>query len=89
MTELATQYPPAGLVLRSPFVDLAAVAAEHYPFLPVRALLCDRYPLAEQIAGVDVPASMCRRRWCWAPPIPSCRPSRVGPWRRPPGTCIG
>ncbi|MDK3258095.1 alpha/beta hydrolase [Blastococcus capsensis] len=58
VTELATEHPPAGLVLRSPFVDLASVAAEHYPLLPVRALLWDHYPLAEQIAGVDVPTTV-------------------------------
>jgi alpha-beta hydrolase superfamily lysophospholipase len=55
VTELATEHPPAGLVLRSPFADLASVAAEHYPFLPVRALLRDRFPVVEHIAGVDVP----------------------------------
>jgi uncharacterized protein len=54
VTELATQEEPLGLVLRSPFVDLAAVGRVHYPFLPVRSLLRDRYPLAEQLAGVQV-----------------------------------
>jgi fermentation-respiration switch protein FrsA (DUF1100 family) len=58
VTELATEHPPAGLVLRSPFVDLASVAAVHYPVLPVRALLWDRYPVAEQLAGVDVPTTV-------------------------------
>ena len=33
VTELATEHPPAGLLLRSPFVDLAAVGQVHYPFL--------------------------------------------------------
>jgi uncharacterized protein len=54
VTELATEEEPAGLVLRSPFVDLASVGRVHYPFLPVRILLRDRYPLAEQLAGVRV-----------------------------------
>jgi uncharacterized protein len=58
VTELATEHPPAGLVLRSPFVDLAAVGAEHYPFLPVRALLRDRYPVAELVAAVRVPTTV-------------------------------
>ncbi len=52
---LAAQRPPAGLVLRSPFVDLPAVAAVHYRWLPVRAMLWDRLPVAELIAGIDVP----------------------------------
>ena len=54
VTELATQAEPRGLVLRSPFVDLASVGRVHYPFLPVRSLLRDRYPLAEQLACVRV-----------------------------------
>ena len=58
VTELATQHPPAGLVLRSPFVDLASVGAVHYPFLPVRLLLRDRYPVAEQLAGIRVPTTV-------------------------------
>ncbi len=55
VTELATEHPPGGLLLRSPFTELADVAAEHYPFLPVRLLLKDRFPLAEQIREVRVP----------------------------------
>ena len=58
VTELAVEHPPAGLVLRSPFTDLAAVGREHYPFLPVRALLRDRYPVAEQVARVQAPTTV-------------------------------
>jgi fermentation-respiration switch protein FrsA (DUF1100 family) len=55
VVDLAREYPPAGLVLRSPFTSLADVGRVHYPLLPVRALLRDRYPLAETIATVPVP----------------------------------
>ncbi|OMQ16190.1 alpha/beta hydrolase [Modestobacter sp. VKM Ac-2676] len=55
VTELSTEHPPAGLVLRSPFQDLAAVASVHYPVVPARLLLRDRFPVAEQITRVDVP----------------------------------
>ena len=58
VAELATEYPPAGLVLRSPFVDLASVGAVHYPFLPVRALLRDRYPVTEHVARVQAPTTV-------------------------------
>jgi fermentation-respiration switch protein FrsA (DUF1100 family) len=58
VTELATEHPPAGLVLRSPFVDLASVGKVHYPLLPVRALLRDRYPVAEHVARVQVPTTV-------------------------------
>ena len=43
------------MVLRSPFVDLAAVAAEHFPFLPVQLLLRDRFPVLESVADIRVP----------------------------------
>lgn len=58
VTELATEHPPAGLLLRSPFVDLASVGRAHYPFLPVRTLLRDRFPLAEHLARLDVPTTV-------------------------------
>ena len=55
VAELATEHPPAGLVLRSPFTNLASVGQIHYPFLPVRVLLKDRFPVAEYLARVAVP----------------------------------
>ena len=58
VTGLAVEYPPAGLELRSPFTDLAAVGSHHYPFLPVRALLRDRFPVAELVARIDVPTTV-------------------------------
>jgi len=55
---LQVRRPPAGIVLRSPFTDLAAVGRVHYPFLPVRLLLRDRYPVAENVARVDAPVTV-------------------------------
>lgn len=55
VTELAVAHPPAGLVLRSPFVDLAAVGRQHYPVLPVGLMLRDRFPVADLIARVTAP----------------------------------
>ena len=55
VTRLAVEHPPAALVLRSPFTDLASVGAVHYPLLPVRQLLWDRFPVTELIARVRVP----------------------------------
>ena len=52
---LAQQLPPAGLILRSPFTSLADVAAVHYPYLPTRLLLRDRYPSIDRIGGIEVP----------------------------------
>jgi uncharacterized protein len=58
VSELATAYPPAGLLLRSPFTDLAAAGQRHYPFVPVGLLLRDRYPVAEYVSTIDVPITI-------------------------------
>lgn len=55
LVSLAAERPPAGIVLRSPFESLAEVGRLHYPWLPVRLLLKDRYRVAETISRVDVP----------------------------------
>lgn len=52
---LALERPPRALVLRSPFTSLADVGAVHYPWLPIRWLLLDRYPSLERITSVRVP----------------------------------
>ena len=52
---LATEHPPAALILRSPFASLAAIARYHYPFLPIRLLLRDRYPSTDRIGRVAAP----------------------------------
>jgi uncharacterized protein len=57
-TRLATEQPPGGLVLRSPFTDLAAVGAQHYPLLPVRLLLRDRFPVTKLISQIQVPTAV-------------------------------
>ncbi|WP_241383437.1 alpha/beta hydrolase [Rhodococcus sp. CH91] len=54
---LAVDEPPAGMLLRSPFTDLAAVARHHYPFVPA-ALLKDEFPVADLVARIDVPLTV-------------------------------
>jgi uncharacterized protein len=53
--ELAGEYPPAALILRSPFTSMTAMGARHYPFLPVRILLRDRYPSIDRIGQIRCP----------------------------------
>ena len=55
---LQAERPPAGVVLRSPFTELADVGAHHYPWLPVRTILRDRYPVVEHVASSDVPMTV-------------------------------
>jgi fermentation-respiration switch protein FrsA (DUF1100 family) len=52
---VALQEPPAAMVLRSPFVSMVDLAGLHYPFLPARWLLKDRYQAAEWLARIDCP----------------------------------
>lgn len=55
---LQTRHPPAGMVLRSPFTELADVGTHHYPWLPVRALLRDRFPVVDHLTASDVPVTV-------------------------------
>ena len=41
--KLASEHPPAALILRSPYTSMADVGQHHYRWLPVRQLLRDRY----------------------------------------------
>ena len=47
--------PPAALVLSATFPSLTDVGAYHYPWLPVRLVLLDRYPSTTRIASVTCP----------------------------------
>lgn len=49
---------PAGLVLRSPFTDLASLGQEHYPALPVQMVLRDEFPIVEQVSESEVPTTV-------------------------------
>ena len=53
--DLAVEHPPAALVLRSPFTSMADLGQHHYPFLPVRLLLRDRFAAIDQIRHIRVP----------------------------------
>jgi uncharacterized protein len=52
---LATEVPPAALVLRSPFPELADVGRSAYPFLPVRTLLREEFPVAQHLEVYEGP----------------------------------
>jgi fermentation-respiration switch protein FrsA (DUF1100 family) len=53
--ELAAEYPPAALVLRSPFTSMTDVGQHHYWWLPVRWLIQDRYATIDLIGRVRSP----------------------------------
>ncbi len=54
--ELASRYSPGGIILESSFSDMAEVASEHFPFLPIRWLLRHRFDLSEKIKWIECPA---------------------------------
>lgn len=47
--------PPAGLILRSTFSSLGDAGAYHFPWLPVRWVLIDRFPSEQRIRDVTCP----------------------------------
>ena len=53
--DLAVEHPPAAIVLRSPFTSMADVGRYHYPLLPLRLLLRDRFAAIDQIRRIRVP----------------------------------
>ena len=58
VSALQAERPPAGVILRSPFTSLADVGAHHYPWLPVRALIRDRFRVPEHFEGGSVPVTV-------------------------------
>jgi uncharacterized protein len=55
---LQARRTPAGVVLRSPFTELADVGAHHYPWLPVRLLLKDRFLVTDHLSDSKVPVTV-------------------------------
>jgi len=55
---LQARRPPAGVVLRSPFTELADVGSHHYPWLPVRTLLKDKYDVVGHLSESAVPVTV-------------------------------
>jgi len=52
---LASEHRPAGLILRSPFTSMVDVGGYHYPLLPVRWLLRDRFPSIDRASHIRCP----------------------------------
>lgn len=54
--EMARSGTPAGaLVLEAPFTSIGDVAQSHYPFLPAKWLVRDRFDSLSRIAGISTP----------------------------------
>lgn len=55
---VASQRPVERLVLVTPYGSLAAVAAEHYPFMPVNWLLRDKFESGSYAPRVSAPTTI-------------------------------
>lgn len=78
--QLAVERPPAALVLRSPFSSLADAGQVHYPLLPVRALLKDRFDSIRHIRRLQTPVLVVAgERDTIVPPGQSRRIARAAP----------
>lgn len=53
--QIASERSPAALILRSPFASMIEVGRFHYPFLPVRWLLRDRFASIDRIRSLRCP----------------------------------
>ena len=47
--------PPGGVILRSTFSSMIDAASHHYPWLPIRLALLDRYESIDRIGGLSSP----------------------------------
>lgn len=54
-TQMATEYEVGTVILQSPFTSLADVGHTHYPFLPVRWLIKDRYDSVSKGKQIKAP----------------------------------
>ena len=59
-TEMASRYaskqrPVASLILEAPFTSMVDAASEHYPYIPVRFLVHDKYDSISKITAIETP----------------------------------
>lgn len=53
--KIATDAKPAGLVLIAAYASMGQVASEHFPWVPARWLIRDRFPTVDRVRLVDAP----------------------------------
>lgn len=53
--QMATEYPAKALILETPYTSMIDAASYHYPYVPVRWLLKDRFDSLSKITQVKAP----------------------------------
>jgi fermentation-respiration switch protein FrsA (DUF1100 family) len=56
--QMAREFPVGGLMLLAPYLSIPSLAQIHYPFLPAKLLVLDRFENEEKIAQIRVPVLM-------------------------------
>jgi fermentation-respiration switch protein FrsA (DUF1100 family) len=52
---MATEFPAAALVLKSPYSSMIEMGEDRFPWLPVSLLIRDRFDSISKIAGLKMP----------------------------------
>lgn len=53
--QMATEYSVGAIILQSPFTSLGEVGQHHYPFLPVKWFIKDKFTSIQKVDQIDVP----------------------------------
>ena len=53
--DLAKEFSFSGIILESPFTSMTKLAKKHYPYLPVKFLLKDRYETIKKLNEINSP----------------------------------
>lgn len=56
--QMAREFPVAGLMLLAPYLSIPSLAQVHYPFLPAKLLVLDRFENEKKIGKIHVPILM-------------------------------
>jgi len=56
--EMAREFPTGGLMLLAPYLSIPSLAQIHYPILPAKLLVLDRFENEKKIGGIHVPILM-------------------------------
>jgi uncharacterized protein len=56
--QMAREFPIGGVMLLAPYISIPSLAQTHYPFLPAKLLVLDRFDNEKKIGDIHVPVLM-------------------------------
>jgi len=66
--QMATEYPIGAMILQAPFPSLADVGQVHYPFLPIKPLLKDKFDSIKKVEKLKAPVLVIHGESDWIIP---------------------